>query len=114
MEISEHMVQKTKVSQSLGKITMVFFFVVVCLFCFVLFCLLFVCLFVVFFLVFLVDEEFFSDGDVSDFLGSDLGGHITSVEGRGFVVPWKDGKVSRDSTMCDKYHSFFWKGAECS
>ncbi len=82
---------------------------------------MFVCLFVVFFfffffffLVFLVDEEFFSDGDVSDFLGSDLGGHITSVEGRGFVVPWKDGKVSRDSTMCDKYHSFFWKGAECS
>ena len=61
-----------------------------------------------------MDEEFFSDGDVSDFLGSDLGGHITSVEGRGFVVPWKDGKVSRDSTMCDKYHSFFWKGAECS
>ena len=38
MEISEHMVQKTKVSQSLGKITMFFF--VVCLFCFVfVFCL---------------------------------------------------------------------------
>ena len=113
MEISEHMVQKTKVSQSLGKITMFFFCCLFVLFCF---CFLFVCFsfFFFFFLVFLVDEEFFSDGDVSDFLGSDLGGHITSVEGRGFVVPWKDGKVSRDSTMCDKYHSFFWKGAECS
>ena len=46
MEISEHMVQKTKVSQSLGKITMFFFLLFVC---FVLF-LFFVCLF--FFLFF--------------------------------------------------------------
>ena len=45
MEISEHMVQKTKVSLSLGKITMFFF--VVCFFCFV---FVFVCLF--FFLFF--------------------------------------------------------------
>ena len=47
MEISEHMVQKTKVSQSLGKITM-FFFVV----CFVLFLFLFVCFSFFFFLSF--------------------------------------------------------------
>ena len=46
MEISEHIVQKTKVSQSLGKITMFFLLFV----CFVLF-LFFVCLF--FFLFFL-------------------------------------------------------------
>ena len=47
MEISEHMVQKTKVSQSLGKITMFFFLLLFV--CFVLF-LFFVCLF--FFLFF--------------------------------------------------------------
>ena len=40
MEISEHMVQKTKVSQSLGKITMFFFCCLFVLFCF---CFLFVC-----------------------------------------------------------------------
>ena len=37
MEISEHMVQKTKVSQSLGKITMFFLLLFVCFVLFLLF-----------------------------------------------------------------------------
>ena len=85
------MVQMMKFPQSLGKITM-------------------------FFLVLLVDiEDLCSDGKFSGVLVLDLGGPIDPIRGKGsVVVSWTDGKLSRDSTMCDECSSFFWKDAECS
>ena len=105
------MVQMMKVSQSLAKIMFCFgFFFVFFLFLF------FVCLFVcLFFFSFLMDlEDPCSDRKFSGVLISDLGGPIAPIGGKGSVVPWTDGKVSRDSTMYDRCSSFFWKDAECS
>ena len=109
MEVSENIIEKLRISLSLGNMTMLLRFfgfwglcVCVCL-----------CLFVCFYV--LVDEEdLFSDGNFSDFLFSNLGVSITPVGGKGSVVPWKHGKVYRYSTMYDECPSFFWKDAERS
>jgi hypothetical protein len=68
------------------------------------------------FLVFLLYlEDLCSDGKFSGVLVSDFGGPIGPKGGKGsIVVPWTDGKLSRDSTMCDECSSFFWKDAEWS
>jgi hypothetical protein len=88
-EVSEHMIQMMKFPQSLGKTTM-------------------------FFLVFLLYlEDLCSDGKFSGVLVSDFGGPIDPKGSKGsVVVPWTDGKLSRDSTMCDECSSSFWKDAE--
>jgi hypothetical protein len=60
-------------------------------------------------------EDLFSDVKFSGVLVSDLGSPIDPTRGKGsVVVSWTDGKLSRDSTMCEECSSFFCKDAECS